>query len=129
MKQTILLIPTEEHPNEVQFASQFMGTLEGTTLPVATNTKTSYALNGTNFVWVKYQPLDVPANKWWLEVTNAAGVKAITLVDEDDATGINAIDNGQLTIDNDWYDLDGRKIQTPKQKGIYINNGRKVVVK
>ena len=129
VKQTILLIPTEEHPDEVQFASQFMGTLDGTTLEVASNTKTSYALNGTQFVWVKYQPLVVPANKCWLEVTNAAGVKAITLVDEDDATGINAIDNGQLTIDNDWYDLGGRKIQTPKQRGIYINNGKKVVVK
>ena len=128
VKQTILLIPTEEHPNEVQFASQFMGTLDGITLPVATNTKTSYALNGTQFVWVKYQPLEVPANKCWLEVTNAAGVKAIILVDEDDATGIESIDHEPLTIDH-WYDLNGRKIQTPKQRGIYINNGRKVVVK
>ena len=127
VKQTILLIPTEEHPDEVQFASQFMGTLDGTTLPVATNTKTSYALNGTNFVWVKYQPLEVPANKCWLEVTNAAGVKAITLVDEDDATGIESLT--PALSEGEWYDLNGRKIQTPKQRGIYINNGRKVVVK
>ena len=29
-----------------------------------------------------------------------------------------------------WYDLQGRKLQgKPSQKGIYINNGRKVVIK
>ena len=38
------------------------------------------------------------------------------------------IDHEPLTIDH-WYDLNGRKIQTPKQRGIYINNGKKVVIK
>ena len=50
-------------------------------------------------------------------------------------TSIRSIDNGQLTIDNEagaWYDLQGRKIangQKPKAKGLYIVNGRKVVIK
>ena len=53
----------------------------------------------------------------------------------DETTGIRSIDNGQLTIDNwagAWYDLQGRKIangQNPKAKGLYINNGRKTVIK
>ena len=53
----------------------------------------------------------------------------------DETTGIRSIDNGQLTIDNwagAWYDLQGRKIangQKPKTKGLYINNGHKVVIK
>ena len=48
-------------------------------------------------------------------------------------SGIVPIDNGQLTIDNEAdavYDLQGRKIangQMPKAKGLYINNGRKVL--
>ena len=55
----------------------------------------------------------------------------------------NSIDNSQLTIDNsgegsDVYDLSGRKVrstlpdsQTPRllKKGVYIVNGRKIVVK
>jgi len=36
-----------------------------------------------------------------------------------------------LIIDNDvWYTLDGRKLDgMPTKKGIYINGGRKVVVR
>ena len=127
-KKTILLIPTDDQADNVTAYGGFKGTLVASTIPASTNDQTNYALNGKQFVWVK-NALSIAANKCWLEVTNAAGVKAITLVDEDDATGINAIDNGQLTIDNDWYDLNGRKLQTPKQRGIYINNGKKVVVK
>ena len=40
-----------------------------------------------------------------------------------------AIDHGPLTIDR-WYDLEGRKLQgQPKQKGVYISKGKKVVIK
>ena len=51
------------------------------------------------------------------------------------AIGTLSVDNGQLTIDNyagadDWYDLQGRKLSgKPTQKGLYINNGRKIVIK
>ena len=48
---------------------------------------------------------------------------------EDDATGIQNI----LTVDRDgterWYDLNGRRIDQPTKKGIYINNGKKVIKK
>lgn len=44
-------------------------------------------------------------------------------------TGINSVDNGQLTMDNSWYTLDGRKLgEKPTQKGIYIYNGKKVMI-
>ena len=43
-------------------------------------------------------------------------------------TSIQAIDNGQLTIDNVVYDLQGRRVSQPT-KGLYIVNGKKVVVK
>ena len=45
----------------------------------------------------------------------------------DDATGIHSIDNGQLTIDN-VYDLSGRRVAQPS-KGLYIINGKKVILK
>ena len=48
-------------------------------------------------------------------------------------TSIISIDNGQLTMDNEagaWYDLSGRKVERmPAQSGIYIKNGRKIVIK
>ena len=44
-------------------------------------------------------------------------------------TGVDAIDNSQLTIDN-YYDLQGRKVENAHmRKGVYINQSKKVVVK
>ena len=43
--------------------------------------------------------------------------------------GEGGMDNGQWTMDN-WYTLDGARLSgKPSAKGIYINNGRKVVIK
>ena len=51
-----------------------------------------------------------------------------------ETTGIKSIDD--LTIDNlhfdadAWYTLDGRQLSgKPTQRGVYINNGSKVVIK
>jgi hypothetical protein len=48
----------------------------------------------------------------------------------DDTTGIMEMiqpaDNGT----GDWYSLDGRKLSAkPTQKGVYIQNGKKIVIK
>jgi len=48
-------------------------------------------------------------------------------IDGGPATRIHSIDNGQLTIDN-AYDLSGRRVAQPS-KGLYIINGKKVVIK
>lgn len=47
-------------------------------------------------------------------------------------TGIISIDNGKLTIDHEagaWHDLQGRRVQNPRKGGVYILNGKKVVMK
>ena len=50
---------------------------------------------------------------------------------EDLPTGIVSIDNSQLTIDNDvWFTLNGVRLNgKPTIPGIYIVNGKRVVVK
>ena len=46
-----------------------------------------------------------------------------------DPSGISTVDSGQFTI-NSYYTIDGVKLNAkPTQKGIYIVNGRKVVIK
>lgn len=48
------------------------------------------------------------------------------------ATGIRTIDNVQPATGNaeDWYSLDGRRLAgKPATKGVFIQNGRKVVIK
>ena len=60
-------------------------------------------------------------------------VKAFKLNFGDDATGIISIDNGKLKMENEagaWFDLNGRRLSSkPSARGIYINNGKKIVFK
>ena len=61
-------------------------------------------------------------------------VRLVSRNGETTAIGTISIDNGQLTIDNciegEWYTLDGVRLSgKPSTKGIYINNGRKIVIK
>ena len=61
----------------------------------------------------------------YLSSLDEAGAR-ISIVDED-VTGIANVKT--LSVgSSDYYDLQGRKIENPK-KGLYINNGKKVVVK
>ena len=43
-------------------------------------------------------------------------------------TGIDNVLN-EITTDHRYYDLSGRRVSQPKSKGIYIFNGKKVVIK
>ena len=129
--KSILLIPTEAAADEVTAATQFVGTLKATTIPASTTGADNYALNGKAFVWVKYA-IEIGANKCWLQISNQpAAARAVTrsIVGGNGTTGIDAIEN--VTIDNEgWYDLQGRKLQAkPNRGGIYIHNGKKVVVR
>ena len=70
-----------------------------------------------------------------VDLTGSAGVRACVMnFGDGEATGIREIDN--LTIDDlrfaaaGWYDLHGRKLSgRPSVPGIYVNNGRVVVIK
>ena len=61
----------------------------------------------------------------------SAGVRAFNLNFGDEETGITTTDFTDSTDKSAaWYDLNGRKLSgKPTQKGIYINNGKKVIIK
>ena len=48
------------------------------------------------------------------------------IVGEDGTTSIRAIEESQNEV---WYNLNGQRIDTPTKKGLYIKNGKKVIVK
>ena len=126
--KTFLLIPANEEPNlQLTVAPEFQGTLEATTIAASTEGTTNYALNGKAFVFVK-SDLAIGANKAWLSINTGVPSARITIVFED-ATKIANTNLTNITNGN-WYDLNGRKLNgMPTKKGIYMNNGRKVVVK
>ena len=127
--QTFLLIPAAAEPNlALTVAPEFIGTTEATTIAASTDTQTNYACNGKAFVYVK-DAIDAGANKAWLSIpASANGARQLKIVFAD-ATGIGAVSG--LPADNgDWFDLNGRKLQAaPTKKGVYIKDGKKVVVK
>ena len=67
--------------------------------------------------------------------TENSGARAITFSFADDITGVETIDNGQLTIDNYagadvWYTINGVKLSgKPTAPGMYINSGKKIIIK
>ena len=48
-------------------------------------------------------------------------------VEVDDPDGISSPSNNPSNEGSEMYDLSGRRISSPRHKGIYINNGKKVV--
>jgi hypothetical protein len=67
--------------------------------------------------------------RWFIQLKtpeSSTGAK-VTLDVDGDVTSIDAIDNGQFATDA-IYNLSGQRVNKA-QKGIYIVNGKKVVVK
>ena len=60
-------------------------------------------------------------------IVPASGAAARINFIDDETTGIKTIDHSPFTIEN-FYDMQGRKVAQPA-KGLYIKNGKKVIVK
>ena len=61
-----------------------------------------------------------------------AAIRAFVLNfgDDSEATGIIEVIGVNKVNDNSWYSLDGRRLDgKPATRGIYVNNGKKVVIK
>ena len=122
--QTVLLMPTDNAADNVTAASEFVGTLEDTQIAASTDDLTNYAFNGKQFVYV-LNDLSVSANKAWLAIPTSTA-RQISIV-FDDATAISAV-SGSPADNSSLYTLDGRKVAKTR-KGVYIQNGKKVVVR
>jgi len=75
----------------------------------------------------------IGACRAYFKIGDGANARQITDFDFnfDGGETTSLTENKRETItNNQWYTLDGRKLDSkPTQKGVYINNGRKVVVK
>jgi hypothetical protein len=61
----------------------------------------------------------------YIEMLNGAPAPSMAI--EGDATGISEVRSMTEDGKNDIYDLQGRKVQNPG-KGLYIVNGKKVII-
>lgn len=67
------------------------------------------------------------ANKAYLAVPTTNSVREGLWID-DDATGVRQIENAELRMQNSFFNLAGQRVTQPT-KGLYIVNGKKVVIK
>ena len=128
--KTFLLIPTTTEAADVTVAKEFCGTAEAKEMPASTEYVDYYVCTGKAFMWVKDAGV-IDANRCWLQIGEqpaASRTRTRSITGGSDTTGINAVDSGQFTDDN-YYDLQGRKVAKPNRGGIYIHNGKKVVVR
>lgn len=138
-KTTTVIIPVGESEGATEFTAA-ENLLVGTTAPTFVNQEvgdyTNFALSAANgdFRKIKAEGMVVPANKAYLPVpTDKIPKTAARLIfvfeDGEQTTGISE----ECRVKSEEfapaiYDLQGRKVAQPK-KGLYIVNGRKVVMK
>ena len=131
-QKTVTLKVTPDAPTAGQmWSSHFQGTAVDKTFDADAMAKADYyALSGGKaFAPVKGAGI-LGANQCWLQFDKQEipSARQFTLVFDSEATGIKTTDCTDYT-DSVWYDLNGRKVAAPSKKGIYIMNGKKVVVK
>ena len=101
-----------------------------------TRDKAYLKLTPDMFHWSNEYTADDPGNTSGVTDPAAAGARTITLSFADDeeesgTTGIKQVDTTAQRMDsNVFYTLEGVKLNSrPTQRGIYIHNGRKIVIK
>ena len=72
----------------------------------------------------------IPAGKAYLLKTDVpTSARSLSLVFDDETTGINTVKGSEFMVNgSEFFDLQGRKVAQPT-KGLYIVNGKKVIIK
>lgn len=90
-------------------------------------------IDGTQQCFYKWVRGDAKRNFAYLQLKNPSNANAKTVIYLDwfgDTTGIHDMTApSQVTSGKTYYTLDGRKVTSPTQKGIYIINGKKIIIK
>ena len=96
--------------------------------------KEDQVIDGTQQCFYKWVKGNVNRNFAYLQLknpSNANAAKTVIYLDWfGDTTGIHDMTApSQVTSGKTYYTLDGRKVTSPTQKGIYIINGKKIIIK
>ena len=90
-------------------------------------------IDGTQQCFYKWIRGNAKSNFAYLQLKNPSNANAKTVIYLDwfgDTTGIHGMTApSQVTSGKTYYTLDGRKVTSPTQKGIYIINGKKIIIK
>ena len=97
----------------------------------AVDGKTRYVLGveGGKATFLKIDDVSatVPTNKAYLEFEGSVPAPVLTF-DGDESTGIDMVKDEGFKVNGEFYNLNGQRVAQPT-KGLYIVNGKKVVIK
>jgi len=108
----------------------FIGTYDPQPLTSA-NTNILY-LGAGNTLYYTSASMTINAFRAYFELnlTSSQQVKAINLNFGDEENGIFLMEDGRSKMEDAYFSLDGRRLlDKPTQRGMYIHNGRKVLIK
>ena len=125
------LVPTTT--TDMYYSNLLKGVTEPTNISPTDGSYTNFILangsHGINFYTLSGEG-ELAAGKAYLQLPTSA-VNAMNsplmMVFEDEPTRIESI-NVNENADNNYYDLQGRRVERPG-KGLYILNGKKVIIK
>ena len=133
----VLLLSKSVDSNDIRSSStEEKGTAKGGQLKAAP--KDGKVVKSIGNIYLLYkdkfylsQTGTIPENGVYLEVNaEKSRTRGVLSIGDDGTTGIQQIENGLNLEKNGWYTLDGRRLESaPTRKGLYINNGKKVVIK
>ena len=115
--------------DDVTSAEQFKGTAEDKIMGSQSNCYILRNGDSTPTFRLVEGAGKLPAHRCYIDLGAVACTRSLGFDFGDGTTGIDSVESGELKVDS-YYDLNGRKLQgNPTKKGIYIHNGKKVVVK
>lgn len=109
--------------------NMLVGTLAPTYLTQVDGDYTNYAYSkGENaFMMVKDGSV-MPANKAYLPIPAAAGVRFTFVFDDEETTTVQGVAVRKTSAEQ-YYNINGQRVENPKKGGLYIVDGRKMVIK
>ena len=129
--------PVVEVKNSGLSTVQFIGIYGPDALDA--NDQSKFFLGSANTLYYPSTAMSVNAFRAYFHVdldgqANSVRAFCLNIGDNDgsagDPAGIHAVETGKgIHTPNGWFTLDGRRLEgKPAQRGLYINNGRKVVI-
>ena len=111
---------------------RFTGTYKST--PFDSEDKSILLLGGKNTLYYPTTGAGIGAQRAYFKLGSEAALARLTSFNidfgEGEVTGIIGVREVREANDNSWYSIDGRKLDgKPTKKGVYINNGRRIVIK
>jgi len=111
-----------EAVNDPVSTTYMVGTFTDTTAPVG-----SYVVSGTNLYKVDSN-VSVGANRAYFDVSGKNNARIAMAFTDDEASAVQSVAVSQQPT-NRVFDLQGRRVAQPTRPGLYIINGKKIIIK